>query len=239
MLSALGLQKSFDGVRIIEDVSLHVRRGEIVGLLGPNGAGKTTIFRLLTATVVPDAGRITLDGVDLTEAPFYRRAQHGICYLPQDSFVPKSLSVEDSLLTVLENRNIPRRERRDVLAALLADFNLEGVRKRRVSLLSGGERRRCEIAVSLACNPRYALLDEPFAGVDPHAVDEIAGLIRQLRARDVGVLITDHNTRALLSLVDRAYVLMDGHLLAEGRSADIAADRRVQKLYLGEAFELT
>ncbi len=238
MLSAVGLQKSFDGVRIIDDVSLCVRRGEIVGLLGPNGAGKTTIFRLLTATIVPDGGRITLDGVDLTRAPFYQRAQHGICYLPQESFVPRSLSVEDSLLTVLENRNITRRERHYVLDSLLSDFNLAEIRKRRVSLLSGGERRRCEIAVSLACNPCYALLDEPFAGVDPNAMEDIASLIRQLRARRVGVLITDHNARALLSLVDRAYVLRDGHMLAEGKSADIAADRGVQQFYLGEAFEI-
>jgi lipopolysaccharide export system ATP-binding protein len=238
MLSAVGLQKSFGGVRVVEDVSLSLRRGEIVGLLGPNGAGKTTIFRLLTATVVPDSGRIMLDGVDLTQAPFYQRAQHGICYLPQDSFVPGSLSVEDSLLTVLENRNVPRRQRHDVLDTLLSDFNLTGIRTRRVSLLSGGQRRRCEIAVSLACNPRYALLDEPFAGVDPNAVEEIASLIQQLRARKVGVLITDHNARALLGLADRAYVLKDGYLLAEGRSSDIAADRRVQQFYLGGAFQI-
>lgn len=238
MLSAVGLQKSFGGVRIIEDVSLRVSPGEIVGLLGPNGAGKTTTFRLLTGTVLADGGRISVDGADVTQAPFYRRAQHGICYLPQDSFVPRSLSVEDSLLTVLENRNIPRRERHDVLDALLTDFNLGDIRRRRVSLLSGGQRRRCEIAVSLACNPRYALLDEPFAGVDPHAVDEIASLIDQLRTRKVGVLITDHNARALLELADRAYVLADGYLLAEGRSADIAADRRVQQAYLGEAFQI-
>ena len=238
MLTAQGLMKSFGERQVVEGITLSLQRGEIVGLLGPNGAGKTTTFRMLTGTVIPDAGRVLLDGADVTGLPFHERVRCGISYLPQESFVPRSLSVQDSIMMVLEVRHRSPAKRNEILGRLLAELHIGTVRKARVGALSGGQRRRCEIAVTLACEPRYALLDEPFAGVDPHNVEDIAVLIHQLRARGIGVLITDHNARALLALVDRAYVIQSGRVLAEGGSGDVAANPMVRKVYLGKAFRI-
>ncbi|MDE2133794.1 MAG: LPS export ABC transporter ATP-binding protein [Alphaproteobacteria bacterium] len=238
MLSVQHLVKSLAGRRVIEDVTLSLERGETVGLLGPNGAGKTTTFRMLTGLIVPDSGRIVLDGADITALPFYERARRGISYLPQDSFVPRSLSVEDNIAMVLEVREGSAKTRHETLARLLSEFHLEAVRRTHVGMLSGGQRRRCEIAVTLACAPSLALLDEPFAGVDPNTVEEIATLIRHLTDRGIGVLITDHNARELLQLVDRAYVIENGRVLAHGSAEDIIADHNVRRVYLGEAFRI-
>jgi lipopolysaccharide export system ATP-binding protein len=238
MLIAQHLMKSFGGSQIIEDVTLSVGRGEVVGLLGPNGAGKTTTFRMLTGIIAPDAGRILLDGVDITTMPFYQRARHGLTYLPQDSFIPRSLSVEDNIMMTLEAREPNAATRRDALHRLLSEFHLDEVRRRRVGALSGGQRRRCEIAISLACQPAFALLDEPFAGVDPRNVDEIIMLVRGITSRGVGVLITDHNARELLQLVDRAYVFDNGLVLAHGDAEALVADHRVRGAYLGAAFRI-
>jgi lipopolysaccharide export system ATP-binding protein len=238
MLLAQQLVKSLAGRRVIEDVTLTLRRGETVGLLGPNGAGKTTTFRMLIGMVTPDSGRIVLDGVDVTGMPFYERARRGISYLPQESFVPRSLSVEDNIAMVLEAREPAAGKRNEILGRLLSEFHLEAVRRTRVGTLSGGQRRRCEIAITLACQPRFALLDEPFAGIDPTTVEEIAALISHLTARDIGVLITDHNARELLHLVDRAYVIESGRVLAHGNAEAVIADQEVRRVYLGEAFRI-
>jgi lipopolysaccharide export system ATP-binding protein len=238
MLSVQQLVKSLAGRRVIEDVTLTLDRGETVGLLGPNGAGKTTTFRMLTGLVIPDSGRIVLDDVDITALPFYERARRGISYLPQESFVPRSLSVEDNIMMVLEAREGIAAKRGETLARLLAEFHLDELRRSRVGMLSGGQRRRTEIAIALACQPGFALLDEPFAGVDPNSVTEIAQLIRHLTDRGIGVLITDHNARELLQLVDRAYVIESGRVLAHGDANAIIADRNVRRVYLGEEFRI-
>ncbi len=238
MLSLQQLVKSLAGRRVIEDVTLSVQRGEIVGLLGPNGAGKTTTFRMLTGLITPDSGRIMLDGVDITYLPFYERARRGISYLPQESFVPRSLSVEDNIAMVLEVRDRSAKKRSETFGRLLSQFHLEEVRRTPVGTLSGGQRRRFEIALTLACEPSFALLDEPFAGVDPHAVEEITTLIRHLTDRGIGVLITDHNARELFQLVDRAYIIESGRVLAHGSAEAIMADLKVRRAYLGEAFRI-
>lgn len=238
MLVADGLVKTLGGRRIIEEVTLTLKRGEIVGVVGPNGAGKTTTFRMLTGMVAPDAGRITLDHIDITDMPFYQRARHGISYQPQDSFLPRSVTVEHSIEMVLELREPAKNKRHRILKELLAEFHLDAVRKSRIGTLSGGQRRRCEIAVTLACNPSFALLDEPFSGVDPNTVEEIAAEIRQLANRGIGVLITDHNARLLLGLVDRAYVIESGRVLAHGSGGEVIANEAVRSVYLGEAFQL-
>jgi lipopolysaccharide export system ATP-binding protein len=238
MLSVHQLVKSLSGHRIIEDVTLSLERGETVGLLGPNGAGKTTTFRMLTGLVIPDAGRIVLDDADITRLPFYERARRGISYLPQESFVPRSLSVEDNITMVLEVRERSAKKRNEIMERLVSEFHLDAFRKMHVGLLSGGQRRRCEIAITLACEPSFALLDEPFAGVDPNTVEEIATLIRHLTGRGIGVLITDHNARELLQLVDRAYVIESGRVLAHGNAEAIMADEDVRRVYLGEAFRI-
>ena len=238
MLSAQHLVKSFAGRRILENVTLTVQRGEVVALLGPNGAGKTTTFQLLTGMSIPDAGTIRLDGADITRMPFYDRARRGITYLPQASFVPASLSVSDNILLVLEAHVRSEPERRRQLAELLAEFRLEELAKMPVGKLSGGQRRRCEIAITLACKPSFAMLDEPFAGVDPRNTDEITGLIRHLAERDIGVLITDHKARELLQIVDRAYVIESGAILAHGVVDEIVSHAEVRRVYLGESFRL-
>ena len=238
MLSVKHLVKSLSGRRVIEDVTLSVQRGETVGLLGPNGAGKTTTFRMLIGLIVPDSGQIVLDGVDITNLPFYERARRGISYLPQESFVPRSLSVEDNIAMVLEVRERSAKKRKEIFERLLSQFQLEEVRKKRVGTLSGGQRHRCEIAITLACEPSFALLDEPFAGLDPHAVEEITILIRHLTDRGIGVLITDHNARELLQLVDRAYVIENGRVLAHGSTEAIIDDLDVRRVFLGEAFRI-
>lgn len=238
MLSVQHLVKSLAGRRVIEDVTLSLDRGEVVGLLGPNGAGKTTTFRMLTGLVVAESGRIELDGADITRLPFYERARRGISYLPQDSFVPRSLTVEDNIAMVLEVRKSSRKERRQAFQELVSQFHLEPLRKARVGTLSSGQRRRCEIAITLACEPRYAFLDEPFARVDPQMIEEIGGLIRELTKRDIGVLITDHNARELFQIVDRAYVIESGRVLAHGTAETLIDDPNVRRVYLGEDFRI-
>ncbi len=238
MLSAQHLVKAFAGRRVIEDVTLRLERGEVVGLLGPNGAGKTSTFNMLTGMVTPDAGTIVLDDHDITTMPFYDRARFGIAYLPQAPFVPRGLTVEQNILLVLEARLGEKPARKARLEELITEFRLEEQRGKRVGELSGGQRRRCEIAITLACEPSFALMDEPFAGVDPHATEEIITLIRHLSNRDIGVLITDHKARELLGVVDRAYVIDSGRVLAEGETASIVSNDAVRRVYLGEAFRL-
>jgi len=238
MLSAQHLVKSFAGRRVIENVTLELRRGEVVGLLGPNGAGKTTTFQMLTGMLVPDAGQITLDGHNVTAMPFYDRSRFGIAYLPQAPFVPRGLTVEENITLVLEARLAQVSARRIKMQELIDEFRLGEVRKTRVGNLSGGQRRRCEIAITLACEPNFAMLDEPFAGVDPHATDEIGQMIDHLADRDIGVLITDHKARELLSIVDRAYVIESGRVLAQGDVQEIIGHQDVRRVYLGEEFRL-
>ncbi|HUO98662.1 MAG TPA: LPS export ABC transporter ATP-binding protein [Rhizomicrobium sp.] len=238
MLSVEHLVKSLAGRRIIEDVTLHLERGELVGLLGPNGAGKTTTFRMLTGLITPDAGCIALDGHAITELPFYERARLGVAYLPQDPFVPRSLSVEQNIAMVLEAREPSARRRKEQAAELIEQFHLGDLKRRQVAVLSSGQRRRCEMAITLACNPAFALLDEPFARVDPQAIEEMADHIRLLRSRGIGVLITDHNARALLGLVDRSYVIESGRVLAHGTADVLMADTQVRRTYLGEEFRM-
>ena len=238
MLSAQHLVKAFAGRRVIEDLTLRLERGEVVGLLGPNGAGKTTTFNMLTGMVTPDAGTILLDDHDITTMPFYDRARFGVAYLPQAPFVPRGLTVEQNILLVLEARLPDAASRKVRLDELIAEFRLDAERAKRVGELSGGQRRRCEIAITLACEPSFAMLDEPFSGVDPHATEEIIAMIRHLSDRDIGVLITDHKARELLSIVDRAYVIDNGRVLAEGETASIVSNEAVRRVYLGEAFRL-
>jgi lipopolysaccharide export system ATP-binding protein len=230
--------KAFAGRRVIEEVTLRLERGEVVGLLGPNGAGKTTTFQMLTGMIRPDAGAIVLDGHNVTAMPFYDRARFGIAYLPQAPFVPRSLSVEQNIQLVLEARLAEQAARRQKMDELLGEFRLGDLRRKKVGELSGGQRRRCEIAITLACEPSFAMLDEPFAGVDPHATEEIGQMIDHLADRDIGVLITDHKARELLGIVDRAYVIESGRVLAEGDVAEIVADQDVRRVYLGEEFRL-
>jgi lipopolysaccharide export system ATP-binding protein len=238
MLSAQHLVKAFAGRRVIEEVTLQLERGEVVGLLGPNGAGKTTTFQMLTGMIRPDAGVIVLDGHNVTAMPFYDRARFGIAYLPQAPFVPRGLTVEQNIRLVLEARLADDAVRKQKMDDLLAEFRLGDLRRKKVGDLSGGQRRRCEIAITLACEPSFAMLDEPFAGVDPHATDEIGQMIHHLAERDIGVLITDHKARELLGIVDRAYVIESGRVLAEGDVAEIVADQDVRRVYLGEEFRL-
>ncbi len=237
-LIAESLNKSFKGRRIIQDVSLRVRRGEAIGLLGPNGAGKTTLFYLITGLIKPDAGLILLDDYDVTGLPMYRRARLGIGYLPQEPSIFRGLSVEDNIRAVLEITQPDRKKRREELESLLEEFDVARVRKLPAIALSGGERRRCEIARALAGHPSFMLLDEPFAGIDPIAIGEIRILVQHLKRRGIGVLITDHNVRETLGLIDRAYIIHSGHVLTEGTPQKIVADPDVRRLYLGESFRL-
>jgi lipopolysaccharide export system ATP-binding protein len=238
MLSAQHLVKAFAGRRVIEEVTLQLERGEVVGLLGPNGAGKTTTFQMLTGMIRPDAGAIVLDGHNVTAMPFYDRARFGIAYLPQAPFVPRGLTVEQNIRLVLEARLADQAAQKMKMDDLLAEFRLGDLRAKKVGDLSGGQRRRCEIAITLACEPSFAMLDEPFAGVDPHATEEIGRMIHHLAERDIGVLITDHKARELLGIVHRAYVIESGRVLAEGDVAEIIADQDVRRVYLGEEFRL-
>ena len=238
ILSVRGLQKSYRGRTVVQDAALNVRNGEAVGLLGPNGAGKTTIFYMITGLVASDRGTITLDGHDITHLPMYRRARLGIGYLPQEASIFRGLSVEDNIRAVLEVVIRDKRERERELDALLEEFNITRLRKSPSIALSGGERRRCEIARALAGQPSFMLLDEPFAGIDPIAVGDIQNLVRHLTSRGIGVLITDHNVRETLGLIDRAYIIHSGRVLTEGRPDEIVANADVRRLYLGEDFHL-
>jgi lipopolysaccharide export system ATP-binding protein len=237
-LAAHGLEKSFGGRKVVRGTSLYVRRGEAVGLLGPNGAGKTTVFYMITGLIPADRGRIELDGYDVTKLPMYQRARLGIGYLPQEASIFRGLNVEDNIRAVLELVEPDRRKRERDLNALLDEFNIARVRKTPSIALSGGERRRVEIARALATRPAYMLLDEPFAGIDPIAVGDIQALVRHLTQRGIGVLITDHNVRETLGLTDRAYIIYSGEVLMEGQGDDIVANPEVRRLYLGEEFRL-
>ena len=238
LLSVHNLAKSYKARRVVEDVSLHVARGEAVGLLGPNGAGKTTVFYMITGLVKPDKGVISLDGYDVTPLPMYRRARLGIGYLPQEASVFRGLSVEENIRAVLEITQPDPKRREEELEALLDEFRLTRMRHTPAVALSGGERRRCEIARAIAGHPSFMLLDEPFAGIDPIAVGGIQDLVRQLKARGIGVLITDHSVRETLGLTDRAYIIYNGHVLTEGPPEEIVANPDVRRIYLGEDFRM-
>ncbi|HRD78158.1 MAG TPA: LPS export ABC transporter ATP-binding protein [Hyphomicrobiaceae bacterium] len=236
VLAAEGVKKAYRKRQVVKGVSLNVRRGEAVGLLGPNGAGKTTVFYMITGLVPADAGRIYVDGRDVTPLPMYRRARLGIGYLPQEASIFRGLSVEQNIMAVLELVEPNRRKRREQLDSLLEEFSITRLRKSPSIALSGGERRRCEIARALASRPSFILLDEPFAGIDPIAVGDIQQLVRQLTTLNIGVLITDHNVRETLSLVDRGYVIADGQVLTQGKPSEIIANEDVRRVYLGNMF---
>ncbi len=237
-LCAYHLGKAYRGRPVVQNVSLAVRQGEAVGLLGPNGAGKTTVFYMITGLVRPDKGGIELDGHDVTDLPMYRRARLGIGYLPQEASIFRGLNVEDNIRAVLEVNIADKDQRQAELEALLDEFDIKRLRKSPSIALSGGERRRCEIARALAGQPSYMLLDEPFAGIDPIAVGDIQDLVRHLKRRGIGVLITDHNVRETLGLIDRAYIIHSGHVLTEGSPEEIVANPDVRRFYLGESFRM-
>src|SRR5580692_1873452 len=233
-----GLGKSFKRRVVLRDVNVGVQRGEVVGLLGPNGAGKTTCFYIITGLISSDSGTVSLDGEDITVLPMYRRARLGIGYLPQEASIFRGLTVEQNLRAVLEIAEPEPEAREAMLDALLAEFSISHLRRAPAMALSGGERRRCEIARALATQPHFILLDEPLAGIDPIAVNDIRDLVAHLKDRGIGVLITDHNVREAFQIVDRAYILHEGRVLMEGKPADIVADADVRRVYLGERFSL-
>ena len=233
-----GLVKSYKGRTVVNHVSVEVKQGEIVGLLGPNGAGKTTTFYMVVGLIKPDAGSVMLDNEDITRFPMYKRAQLGIGYLPQEASVFRKLSVEENILAVLEMTKLTKKERMVKLDSLLDEFNLGHVRKNNGDSLSGGERRRTEIARALAVDPRFILLDEPFAGVDPIAVEDIQSVVARLKYKNIGILITDHNVNETLSICDRAYLLIEGKIFKHGSAEELAEDEHVRRLYLGTNFEL-
>lgn len=237
-LESRNLEKSYKKRKVVDGVSIHINRGEIVGLLGPNGAGKTTTFYMIVGLVRPDSGAIVFNGTDITKYPVYKRAQAGLGYLAQEPSVFRRLTVEENILAILETLRISRAARKERLAQLLAEFNLEKVAKQRAYTLSGGERRKLEIARALVQNPSILMLDEPFAGVDPLAVSDIQQVIRDLQSGGYGILITDHNVRETLSVVDRAYLLYEGRVLCEGTSERLINDPEVRKRYLGEEFRM-
>jgi lipopolysaccharide export system ATP-binding protein len=237
-LSVIAIAKSYDKKAVLTDVSLGVDRGEVMGLLGPNGAGKTTCFYSIMGLVKPDSGRILLDGDDITGLPMYRRAILGLGYLPQETSIFRGLTVQQNIMAVLEVAEPDKAARAERLEQLLAEFHLEPLRDAPAMALSGGERRRCEIARALAANPSIMLLDEPFAGIDPISIQDIRDLIGELKKRDIGVLITDHNVRETLDIVDRACIIYGGQVLFAGSPEDLVADENVRRLYLGESFEL-
>lgn len=222
----------------MNNVSFTVRQGEIVGLLGPNGAGKTTSFYMVVGLIKPDGGKVFLNEEDITQLPMYKRAQMGIGYLPQEASVFRKLSVEDNILAVLEMTKLNKQQRQDKLESLLSEFNLHHVRKNNGDSLSGGERRRTEIARALAVDPKFILLDEPFAGVDPIAVEDIQSVVAKLKYKNIGILITDHNVNETLSICDRAYLLIQGQIFKHGTAEELAGDEQIRRLYLGTNFEL-
>jgi lipopolysaccharide export system ATP-binding protein len=232
------LVKQYKHRTVVNHVSINVKQGEIVGLLGPNGAGKTTSFYMIVGLIQPLEGKIFLDDNDITGMAMYKRAQMGIAYLPQEASVFRSLSVEDNIKAILEFTGMTKEEQKDRLEELISEFNMQKVRKNKGSNLSGGERRRCEIARCLASNPKFILLDEPFAGVDPIAVEDIQTIVAKLKDKNIGILITDHNVHETLSITDRAYLLFEGSVLKAGTAEELAADPQVRKVYLGSNFEL-
>lgn len=238
ILRSENLKKIYGKRTVVKEASIFVRQGEIVGLLGPNGAGKTTTFYMITGMVKPNAGKIFIDDREITKIAMYRRARKGVSYLPQEASIFRKLSVEDNLLAIMQVIGIPRKERRDRCDKLLSELNITHIAKSKGYNLSGGERRRTEIARTLVTNPRFILLDEPFAGVDPIAVEDIQNIVYALKERDIGVLITDHNVHETLSITDRSYLLFEGKILKEGTSSFLADDPEAKKLYLGEKFRL-
>lgn len=238
ILRADNLVKKYKKRTVVNDVSVKVEQGEIVGLLGPNGAGKTTSFYMIVGLIKPNEGEIFLDDQNITDLPMYRRAKLGIGYLAQEASVFRKLSVEENIMAVLEMRNLSKKEQKEKTEALLEEFSLTHVRKNLGMVLSGGERRRTEIARALAVDPNFVLLDEPFAGVDPIAVEEIQTIVAKLKNKNIGILITDHNVNETLSITDRAYLMFEGKLLKAGSAEELAADEQVRRVYLGQHFEL-
>lgn len=237
-LRAENLVKTYKKRTVVKDVSIEVNQGEIVGLLGPNGAGKTTSFYMIVGMIKPNSGKVFLDNIEITHEAMYKRAKMGIGYLPQEASVFRKLSVEDNIKAVLEMSKISKKEQQLKVDSLIEEFNLGHVRKNRGDFLSGGERRRTEIARALAVDPKFILLDEPFAGVDPIAVEDIQSIVAQLKNRNIGILITDHNVNETLSITDRAYLLFEGSILKAGTAEELANDEQVRKVYLGKHFEL-
>ncbi|MDT0676775.1 LPS export ABC transporter ATP-binding protein [Autumnicola musiva] len=237
-LRAEKLVKTYKGRSVVKGISLEVNQGEIVGLLGPNGAGKTTSFYMIVGLIKPNSGSIILDKINITKYPMYKRAQNGIGYLAQEASVFRKLSIEDNIMSVLELTSLSKKERQLKMESLIDEFGLNHIRKNRGDLLSGGERRRTEIARALATDPKFILLDEPFAGVDPVAVEDIQRIVAQLKNKNIGILITDHNVQETLAITDRTYLMFEGSILKHGQPEELAEDEMVRKVYLGKNFEL-
>lgn len=237
-LSVQNLMKSYSGRKVVKDVSFEVKQGEIVGLLGPNGAGKTTSFYMTVGLIKPNGGAIFLDDKEITKFPMYKRAQSGIGYLAQEASVFRKLSIEDNILSVLQMTKLSKKEQQDKMESLIEEFGLGHIRKNRGDLLSGGERRRTEIARALATDPSFILLDDPFAGVDPVAVEDIQRIVARLTQKNIGILITDHNVQETLAITDRTYLMFEGSILKAGKPEMLASDEMVRKVYLGKNFEL-
>lgn len=237
-LRAENLVKSYKGRKVVKGITVEVNQGEIVGLLGPNGAGKTTSFYMIVGLIKPNGGQIFLEGKNITKYPMYKRAQNGIGYLAQEASVFRKLSIEDNILSVLQLTNLSKKEQHSKMESLIEEFGLSHIRKNRGDLLSGGERRRTEIARALATDPHFILLDEPFAGVDPVAVEDIQGIVARLKSKNIGILITDHNVQETLAITDRTYLMFEGSILKHGVPEELAADEMVRKVYLGQNFEL-
>ena len=238
ILRAKNIMKMYGNRKVVKGISLQVEQGEIIGLLGPNGAGKTTSFYMIVGMIKPNEGGIFLDNENITHDPMYKRAQKGIGYLAQEASVFRKLSVEDNIMSILQFTNLSKKEQKDKLESLIEEFGLGHVRKNRGDLLSGGERRRTEIARALASDPKFILLDEPFAGVDPIAVEDIQNIVAHLKDRNIGILITDHDVHATLAITDKTYLMFEGGILKEGTPKELADDEMVRKVYLGESFEL-
>lgn len=237
-LRADNLVKSYKGRKVVKGISVEVTQGEIVGLLGPNGAGKTTSFYMIVGLIKPNGGNIFLDNTNITKYPMYKRAQNGIGYLAQEASIFRKLSIEDNIMSVLELTDLNKSEREEKMEALISEFSLNHIRTNRGDLLSGGERRRTEIARALATDPKFILLDEPFAGVDPVAVEDIQKIVAQLKDKNIGILITDHNVQETLAITDRTYLMFEGGILKHGQPEELANDEMVRKVYLGQNFEL-
>ncbi|MED5411399.1 MAG: LPS export ABC transporter ATP-binding protein [Pseudomonadota bacterium] len=239
MLKAVSLAKSYKGRKVVRDVSLNIEQGEIVGLLGPNGAGKTTCFYMIVGLINADSGDVSINENSLTSLPIHKRASFGLSYLPQDSSIFRTLSVENNILAILETRHdLSGSEKQRKLEALLDDFNIQHIRHNKGMSLSGGERRRTEIARTLAMDPKFILLDEPFAGVDPISVSDIKEIIQHLKARDIGILLTDHNVRETLDICEKAYIVSEGQIIAKGTADDILNNEKVREVYLGDQFQI-
>lgn len=237
-LRAENLMKSYKGRQVVKGITVEVNQGEIVGLLGPNGAGKTTSFYMIVGLIKPNGGKIFLEGTEITKYPMYKRAQNGIGYLAQEESVFRKLSIEDNILSVLQMTKLSKKQQREKMESLIEEFGLGHIRKNRGDLLSGGERRRTEIARALATDPHFILLDEPFAGVDPVAVEDIQRIVAKLKDKNIGILITDHNVQETLAITDRTYLMFEGSILKHGIPEELAADEMVRKVYLGQNFEL-